>query len=120
MPRYVYEVEGSPVEVFWTVAELDRREREGRATMDDGRVGIRLYGAQKCSPTIDHASVALACDPDLAREYHAQDLKINPKSAPDHYDSDGRPHWKGSADEVMRRKREYCRERGFRDRNSYD
>jgi len=120
MPRYIYEVDGSPVEVFWTLAELDRREKDGRATMDDGRVGVRLYGAQKCSPTIDHFSIALACDPDDAREYHAQDKKINPRSAPDFYDREGCPHWKGSADEVMRRKRSYCRERGYADRNSYD
>jgi transposase len=41
MPRYVYEVDGQPVEVTWTIAELERRlglnsSNSGKPPTSDG------------------------------------------------------------------------------------
>ena len=117
MPCYCYRTDdGEVVELFMSYAEQSRREHDDRIELEDGRSATRCYAAEvgrRCRCDVDHTSVALQVLNDDLGETLKEDKRINPNSAPNEYDAEGIPHWKGEAISVRQRVRQYCRERGL-------
>ena len=115
MPLYHYRTrDGVLHEVTMTITEWGRREKNGRLRLPGGKVGIREYHRTVgSSRNVDRSSTALQVLNEDCNEVIKEDRRINPNSAPNHYDREGKPHWKGDAVAVRQRIRQYCRERGL-------
>uniref|UniRef100_A0A6M3KEQ6 Uncharacterized protein n=1 Tax=viral metagenome TaxID=1070528 RepID=A0A6M3KEQ6_9ZZZZ len=116
MPLYHYETsDGTIHELFMFIPEWERRDKKGRIRLDDGRRAQRVYvkrhRGQRANADLSSLSMALCGE--SAEAALTEDRRINPNSAPDHYDADGVPHWKGDAIAARMRKRQYCHERGM-------
>lgn len=69
--------------------------------------------------SVDHASESCAVHPDEAKIELEEARRRDYGSAPDYFDNDGCPHWKGDVGSVLARKRKYLKTRGMIDASSY-
>jgi len=118
----IYYVDDSDdFETIWSDSEDVQWNEDGSATLKDGRIARQRLGIiqPNIRNRVDHASDALAVNPDEVRKYHKEDKKISKYSAPDNYDSSGRPHWLGSGLSVRHRVKAYAKERGMCKRDEF-
>lgn len=116
MPTYIFETDdGATHEMLMSIAEMEERVVDGCITLDDGRKATRVYGrpGRRGTRNVDKTSVALQVLNQDTNEVLAQDRRIDPNSAPNYYDAEGKPHWTGDAIAVRQRKRRYCDQRGL-------
>lgn len=121
MPTYCFKCECG--HAFEQVAPITVAPRYS-GCQECGRMAPRFLQAEHpnrhvAMASVDHVSEAMAVHPGDARKRFEEDRRFNPRSAPDHYDPQGRPHWTGDLQSVMHRKRQYLRERSYFEKNSY-
>ena len=111
-----YYTEDEECVMVWSNDETVTWNADGSVTLADGRVVRKRYTKPRRRANVDHKSEALGMTFDSEDERNnqlAEDRAMCGKNAPDFYDKDDCPHWRGDPISARRRQRRYCQSLGF-------